>query len=328
MDVAPSDMPPQQPRWKKLFRLAFTVAALAGLVYLLDRVGWQQIGEGLARMGWYGALLVLGLGLAECIPDAAAFKAAIPERIGLIPVLSYNQAGGLLNRFIPWEAGEVLKSALLRRRVSGVAAVTGTVLWNYVFKLSKPLVILSAALAGLLWGAPELRRVGGWMMLAISLTFLPYLGLYLLFRIGVAHRLSSLLARVRLLGRSPDAVVEKARSVDEALRGFYRDRPRDYWVTLLLQMVARLAGWAAFYAVLVLVGGPFSPATSGALWAALSMMSYLVGLLPTRLGTTEAGAFFVFKLVGLDPATGLMVQLISTVKVVVISGVLASLSLL
>lgn len=327
MDTDPASPPSSPPAWRKLFRVGFTLLALAGLAYLLHRIGWDRIGQSLLSLGWHGVTLLLLLDVMEAVFDSLAFRASIPEPVGLIPVVGTNLAGGLLNRFIPWEAGEVLKGALLRRHVSGVAAITGTVLWNYLFKLSKPVVILAAALVGLLWGAP-LGQTGVWILVAAVIAFLPYLGLYLLFRVGVAHRLSSLLARVRLLGRSPEALLDKAREVDRGLRDFLRNRPRQYALTLVYQILARLASLAALHAVLILLGQPFSIATTCALWAALSVMSYLVGLLPTRLGTTEAGAFFVFKLVGLDPPVGLMAQLILTLKAVVVSGLLAALALL
>lgn len=321
---APARPPRRTPLWKRAARLAFVALALGGLVWLLDHIGWQQIGDFVVRLGWQGVALLLALGFLEAVFDAAAFRAAVPERVGLFAVLTCNQAGSLLNRFIPWEAGELLKGTLLSRHVSGTAAVSGTVVWNYVFRLSKPVAVLGVALFGWMAGPPQQAWLAGWMVLAAVAAFLPYVGLRILFWLGVTGRIVRILQRLKVLRRDPERTLQRARALDEAVRRFWRERPAAYGQVVVYQILARLVSWSSFYAVLRLIDRSYDLATSGVLWAAISVMSYVVALFPTRLGTTEVGSAGVFKLAGLDPGLGLTAQLILTVRAIVTSAVLGA----
>lgn len=321
----PGRKPP--PLWKRAARLAFVALAVGGLVWLLDHIGWTTIGESFVRLGWGGVALLLALGLAEAVLDAAAFQAAVPQRVGLFAVLACNQAGSLLNRFIPWEAGEILKGTLLSRHVAGAAALSGTVVWNYIFRLTKPVAVLVVAVFSWITGPPALAWVAGWTILAALAAFLPYVGLRILFWLGITGAIVRLLQRLRVLRHDPERTLQRARALDVAVRRFWRERPRDYARVVVYQVLARLVSWLTFCAALRLIDPSYDLATSGILWAAVSVMSYVVALFPTRLGTTEAGSYAVFELAGLDPALGLTAQLILTVKAIVTSALLGAFAL-
>lgn len=315
------------PAWKRAIRLAFVLAAVGGLVWLLDHIGWATIGSFLDALGWGGVGILFALGIGEALADAAAFQAATPAPVSLVRILAINQAGSLANRFIPWEVGEVLKGTLLSRHVSGTDAVTGTVVWNYLFRITKPAAALSAALLGWLFGDGELVWLAGWMMLASLLAFLPYVGLRIAFWLGVTGGIVRALQKLRILRKDPERTLQRARAIDEAVRRFWHERPRDYAKAVSFQFVARLLSWLSLYAALTLIDPAYDLATSGGVWAAMSVMTYIVALFPARLGTEEGGAYAVFKLSGLDPALGVTAQLMLTVKTIVLNAALGALAL-
>ena len=64
--------------------------------------------------------------------------------------VALNAASGMMNLILPWESGEVLKVALLRDSVRSSHAVSTTIIWNYIFKVSRPTLSLAAALVAVL----------------------------------------------------------------------------------------------------------------------------------------------------------------------------------
>ena len=109
--------------WKHLLRILFVIASLALLFWLLDKVGWDKISEMATRLGWLGMSVVLGLGIVHSISGGLALKKSILEDTSFPYVHVTNQVGAIVNRMIPWEAGEVVKVTLLSTRVSSKAAI-------------------------------------------------------------------------------------------------------------------------------------------------------------------------------------------------------------
>ncbi len=303
--------------------LAFVVLAAAGLFWLLDRIGFDVIADRVVELGWLGVALACLLGVVESALDAAAYRCAVPEPVGLIRILAVNQTGSLINRIIPWEAGEIVKGTLLTQDVSTSASVTGTLIWNYLSRFTKPIVSLGLALAGWCFGSAAMTGPAGWTVLAAVLGFTPYAILFVATRLGVAHTALRILKSLRLLRRDPEGALARAREIDQAVRRFSRERPAAYRRFLAYQILARLASWLTLYVVLVGIDPNWTLADSATVWVGLGLLSYVVALLPGRLGPTEAGGFAVFALLDLDGGLGVTVQCIMTAKAVVVGAVLA-----
>lgn len=312
--------------WTQVFRIAFVLLALAGLVWLLDRIGWSTIADHFVSLGWDGVAILFLLGNVENLFDAAAFWAALPRRVPLWRVLACNQAGGLLNRFIPWEAGEVLKGTLLSRHIGGRHAVAGTVIWNYVFRMTKPATALAAALVGLVLGSGALDSVAPWLVLAAFLSFIPYVGMRLLVAVGLGRIFVAVLKILRLLRRDPDEAARGARELDETVRRFWRTHPWAYVQVVLYQIGARLTSWVTLSFVLLTIHDGLTVWDCALVWCAFTVLSYLVSVLPTRLGTTEAGGYAVFELLGQEPALGLITQTILSSKAIILAALTGALA--
>jgi uncharacterized protein (TIRG00374 family) len=307
-------------RWRKPIRLIILVASLALLIWLLDLVGWDKIADYAVRLGWTGMIIIIVLGVAEHLLDAMAFQKAIPENISLFYVHVANQAGALLNRFIPWEAGEVLKGALLGRRVTSSASISGTIAWNYMYRFTKPIATLIAAAIAWMFGAKELSGLAGWMVLASVLSFAPYMVFKVLVHIGLARTAVWLMRVIRFIRRDPERIIKKATEIDEVVRTFSKRPSATYYLIIILQLMGRVVSWVTLYLVLRFTGQDYDFVTTGMIWAGFQVMGYLVSLLPSRLGTTEASGWLLFKLLGLDPAVGLMAQCIMSVKSIITTG--------
>jgi len=316
-----------RPALRKLWRCLFFALALGLLFWLLDRIGWSTIGDALAQVGWAGALALLILGLAENFFDAAAMHSAARGRIGLFRILSYNSAGAIVNVLIPWEAGEVLKGTLLKRHVSVNEAISATILWNYLFKVTRPAIAFAAALTGIALASGVDAWLAAVILVVTLLAFLPYFGVMVLIGKGMASIFVRLLRLLRLGGRDPDTLLAAARNLDRELQMFRRDSPRRYFLILLYQSLARVTSWLTIVAAVRLLGLDYSFALCSMIYAGISVSNYILVLFPARVGLGEGAGYLLFSLYGLDGGMGLILTLVMRIKGLITNGVAGALAL-
>jgi hypothetical protein len=308
---------------KKLVQIASVLAAIAVLLWLLDRIGWSTIAGAIRRVGVTGAAVLCSLALAETVLDGAALCAIVGPRLKLAFAVVVNGAGSTLNLILPWESGEILKTALLHTQFGSQDAVSGTLIWNYIFKLSRPTVsALTALLAGLLC-----RQASGATIAIVcaanALAFLPYLALRVLVRYGAAEGLMKLLRLIPGVRRHPSHWLELGRNIDREVRQFWQARRRDYVKVFVYQAVARSTGWLGIYAGFRLVGLPYGFAEATLVYATMNVAEYVIAILPARVGVSEGTAFFAFKFLGLDPTLGLILYVVLRVRTVFTNGLLS-----
>jgi hypothetical protein len=306
----------------RVIQLLFFLAALAALLWLLNKIGWSSIGQALLTIGPAGAVILLALGFIETIFDSAALAIAIGQRRSG-HVLFFNSAGALLNQILPFDLGEVVKGGLTHRMFPSGKTIAGTIVWNYVFKISRPIVTLAAALIGLAWANSVDVRVRYLILGGALASFVPYLLLRLVLRRGAAVPIIRLMRFVRILRKDPERILAKALEIDETVAGFWRERPGAFVAALVLQMCARLASWGSLYATLRLLGLQFGFTKCALLYAAMNTAELIITVIPARLGVAEGAAGGIFKLCGLPPQTGVIMYVVLRLKSLSTTGALA-----
>src|SRR5512142_2229385 len=219
-----------------------SLVALVALLWVLRRIGWTTIAAAVGQVGPGGAALLCSLALAETVLDGAALCAIVGRRLRLAFAVVVNSAGSTLNLILPWESGEILKTALLHTQFGSRDAVSGTLIWNYIFKLSRPTVsALTAALAWVLC-----RQTSASILAIVSvanvLAFLPYLLLRVLVQYGAAEGVMKLLRWIPGVRRHPSHWLELGRNIDKEVRQFWQHRRSDYIKVFVFQAIARSTG--------------------------------------------------------------------------------------
>ena len=303
-------------------RLFFFLAAVGLLVFLLHRVGWSQISHALGQIGPGGALLLYAIGTTETLLDSLALSLLIGQH-RWHRVFFISNAGALLNGFLPFDLGELAKAALTHRAFPSGSTIAGSIVWNYVFKISRPLVALASALVGFFGAAYVDARIRYLIIAGVLVSFLPYIVLRLLLRQGVAARLMRLLRLVRVLRRDPDRIIAKALEIDEIVAGFWLRRRRAFVGALFLQIGARLVSWVGLLATLRLIGVPISITDTALLYGALNTAEVLITLIPAKLGVSEGAAFGIFKMLHMSPQTGVVMYLVFRLRGLATTGLMA-----
>jgi hypothetical protein len=312
----------QAVRMKKAIQLVSVAAAMAALFWLLSRIGWSTIGNAIGRVGLPGALVLCSLSLAETIFDGAALCTVVGSRLRLAFTVMVNSAGSTLNLILPWESGEVLKTGLLRGYLGSGSAISGTIIWNYIFKLSRPAVSTMTAVLALMLcrntSASTMAIIGA----ANVLAFLPYVVLRVIIHYGAAEGLFKVLKVIPGLRRQPTHWIELARKVDQEVRQFWRERPADYIKVFIYQAIARTTGWLSIYAGFHFIGLPYGFADATLVYATMNVAEYVIAMLPARVGVSEGTAFFAFRFLGLDPATGVILYVVLRIRTIFVNGML------
>ena len=307
---------------KTVIQLVAVVFALGMLVWLLNRIGWQTVGSALERVGWRGMALLAIYPILETMLDGAALWIIMGPPLKLGFAVAVNCAGSMLNLVVPWESGEILKGGLLRKHFESAEAISGTVIWNYIFRISRPAVsALTAVLTWLFWR--DLPRFTiGVILAANAFAFLPYLVLRFAVRWGAARGLMKVLSKLPIVKRHPRHWVDLALDVDRRIQRFWQERPRDYLKVFGLQVLARATGLAGIYTCFRLMDLPYTLVQATGLYATMNVAEYVIAILPARVGVPEGSAYFVFKFLGLDPATGVIVYVILRVRSLAANGLL------
>jgi hypothetical protein len=293
------------------------------LLWLLDRIGWTTIASAVRRVGFVGAAVLCSLALTETVLDSAALRAVVGTRLRLRYFVVVNGAGALLNLVLPWESGEVLKTALLRPQLGSERAVSGMIIWNYIYKLSRPAVSALTAVLAFLLCRHATGTTLALVLAANALAFSPYLVLRVIVRYGAAQGLVKILRLIPGVRRHPGHWLEVARNIDREVRQFWQMRRVDYLKAFAYQAVARSTAWLSVYVGFRLVGLPYGFAEATLVYATMNVAEYVIAILPARVGVAEGTAFFAFQLLGLDPPLGLVLYVVLRVRTVFMNGLLA-----
>lgn len=311
--------------YRRLIDLAVFLAAVGLFVWLLDRVGWKHIGAALGGVGFKGAAVILMLGFWENILDATALRFATGPGLPFMRLLATNSAGAALNMVLPWDLGEVVKATLIRKFPKGIS---GVVIWNYLFKLSRPLVSFVAALLGWTAATRMAPQVANAVVVANGLAFLPFFVIKLLLGRGIARVGRRVFALFPFMASHQARLLKKVESIDTEMRDFVKSRRRAYHGVVLAQVGARLASWMSLWAATQALGYGHSFWDVAAIYAALNVSEFILTLVPVKIGAQEGAGYVVFAALHLPPEQAVLLYVVTRLKVLVSNGLMGPFVLL
>jgi hypothetical protein len=267
-----------------------------------------------------GMVWVVLLYQAEVMLEVLSWQLAVPpgERTTYFAMYSAAVAGSSMNNLLPGgQAGEVVKGNLLAGLLPGERIVSSLIIYNWLFNLTTVGVVGVASLACLLAEEVSLE-VGLGLLAGTAATSALMLLVYLWIRRGVVRDVIAVVSKVPLLGkRVPASAADRARRIDEEIRGFRSARPGDYWWSVVLLVAARLVAIAELWVILLLLGADVSLWAGTALFAAGQLFYYVALFFPTRLGVLEGGSMMLFALFGFPADLGLAAEFARTLRKVV-----------
>lgn len=269
------------------------------------------------RVGWY-FLLGFGCYLVSLLVSAYAWQRFVDpksSRARYFDFLRAFWAGHAINQVTPGATmGELTKGTLLGQKVDVENKVASIILFNFtsmfviqVFTMFGPILLLFA---------PNLPNdIIFYLFLAALCMALPVIIWFLLLRSGVAEKTIKLVLRLPVLRhKDPSVLLTKAKSIDENIRQFRKNRSRDLVLALFCHLLVRLASVAELWCLLLGLL-PDEPA-SFLIWVALmvltssQLLTWAATMVPGQIGILEGGGALLFKLIGMDPVIGFSLELL------------------
>jgi glycosyltransferase 2 family protein len=288
-----------------------TLLLLLGFVflgYLVWKVGAASLWRGVIGLGWGLIPFIAFEFLAECLHTKGwSYCLGRPyRRLSWFQLFRIRMAGNAINYLTPTAAmgGEITKVGLLSSSHKGPEAVSGVLVGRLSTGIAHALFVACGSIV-VVFGAHLPRPV--WVaMFASGGTVISGMVVFLLLqKYGKFGAFVRWLAARRFGGRLLHKFAREVSTVDEALKTFYRERPRDLAPAVGWQLLGHSTGLLQTWWFLSLVHSAYSIETVATVWVLGMWFDLLTFAVPLNMGTLEGSRIVAFKAVGMGALTGM-----------------------
>ena len=288
-----------------------TLLLLLGFVFLgflVWKVGAARLWSELLALGWglvpFIALEFLAEGLhtkgwSYCLSKRY-------RRLSWFQLFRIRLAGNAINYLTPTAAmgGEITKAALLSSSHKSPEAVSGVLIGRLSTGVAHVMFVACGSIV-VVCGAHLPRPVWVAMFASGGFVIIGMTVFLLLQKYGKFGTFVRWLAARRFGGRLLHKVAHEVSTVDEALKTFYRERPRDLAPAVGWQLLGHSTGLLQTWWFLSLVHPTFSIETIATVFVLGMWFDMLTFAVPLNMGTLEGSRVVVFKAVGMGALTGM-----------------------
>ncbi len=284
------------------------VLGLGFLVYLVWKVGPDELWHQFGALGWGVIPLILCEGLAN-LAHTIGWRHCLNHAYPPVPLLRLFRmamAGFAINYLTPSASlgGEVSRATLLASTQRGPEAVSSVLL----DKLMTAIAHLTLAVVGslfLLWRVSLPAELWIAMLVMTGLLTGGIIGFLVLQKYGKLGSVFRWLVAHRLGGQFLGRAAQRMSEIDEAIAVFYRQHPWDLVFSVLWHLVGHSAAIVQAWLFLVLLQQPAPLATVAAAGFLSLWFDLLTFAIPLNLGTLEGSRIVVFKALGCPALLGM-----------------------
>lgn len=300
-------------------RLSWVCLALGlGLLaWLFQGVEVRAMWDGVLQIGW-GALLLIPVAFLWLIPNTKAWACAFKTTATSIPfskLLTAHIAGESLNGLLPSSslAGEPVKALLLQPRVTFAEALSSVT----VSKTTQTLSLVVFLLGGMGLAAWQTNLPPGLLLSMTGVVAMLGAGAIVL-TWGASSGLLRGWAQ-QVLRRRPNAewlqsLTAHIVEIDAHLAAFYRSEKRRFIASTLWHLAGLFLGFIEIYMIAYFLGLSLSP-TGALIMEAVAALAAVSGFfIPGSLGTYEFGHYVAASMLGIPPASGILICLLRRVR--------------
>jgi hypothetical protein len=289
------------------------VLGLALFAYFVKKAGVGQIMEGISRLG-AGFVLIIAISALRQIARSIAWTLCMeaPYRLRFRDAFRARVMGDAIGNILPFAGfivSEPAKPALIRDRVPLMAGFSALAIENIFYALSVSLFIFSGMTALLL----NFSLTKGLRLISI-ITLAVIAIVVLLGAVLIGKRLKFISGTAGFLHRRGlnEKWIEKGRSLEERVYGFYQRNSARFLPILLLEASFHLAGAAEIYVTLYFISPDQPPTflTAFILESVNRVITVAFKFIPLRMGVDEAGTGRVSKVLQFTMTTGVTLAII------------------
>lgn len=292
----------------KYFNIVLLVLGCALLAALIWTVGASQLWSELASLGWGLIPFAFCEGAAEMV-HTVGWRHCLSgdlRSISWFRLYRIRMAGYAINYLTPTASlgGEVTKTTLLAAQSQVSQAASGVLIGKVCFGFAH-LLFVTLGIAVVMRTVHLAPAV--WIPLLLSATLVAS-GIVVFLLLQKHGKLG---APIRWLvakgigGRMVQKIAANFTAVDEELRAFYRDRPKDMCLAICWHLVGYSIGIAQTWFFLHLLHPPASLAVAAGVWFMGMWFDLLTFAIPLNAGSLEGTRILALKLVGYGAPLGL-----------------------
>src|SRR5262245_43854482 len=293
--------------------IIFAVVGLALFAYFVKKAGVGQIADGIRRLH-LGFILIIGISAVRHIVRSIAWKLCMeePYRLRFWDALRARLMGDAIGNILPFASfvvSEPAKPALIRDRVPLMAGFSAIVIENIFYGLSVVVFVFSGMLALLLnFSLPKGLRLASLITLTVIALIIVAGVLLLRKELRFVSGATGFLHRRGLNAKW----VDKARTLEERVYGFYRRNGSRFLPILFLEACFHLAGVAEIYVTLSFISPEQPPTlfTAFILESVNRVITMAFKFIPLRLGVDEAGTGKISKVLQFTEAVGVTLAIV------------------
>jgi hypothetical protein len=293
--------------------IVFAVLGLVLFAYFVKRAGLGQIAEGIKRLG-AGFLIILAISAVRQVVRCIAWSLCVeaPHRLEFWDAFRARVMGDAIGTVLPFASfviSEPAKPALIRDRLPLMAGLSSITIENIFYSLSVAVSISCGMIALLLsFSLPNGMRVGSFIVLAVILIVI-VTGTFLIRRqVRFISGTAGFLHRRGL----KEKWIEKGRTMEDLIYGFYHRHQARFIPILLLEASFHLAGVLEIYVTLSFISPNQPPTflTAFILESVNRVITMAFKFIPLRMGVDEAGTGKVSRVLLFTEVTGVTLAIV------------------
>ena len=309
----------------KLSKNIFFILGALALGIMVYSIGLDNIWRDMKQTGWW-YIPIIGMWVIVYIINTLSLYIILRDgsqetkKISFFRLFKLTISGFAINYITPFGlmGGEPYKIIELQSDI-GIQKSTSSVLLSTMMRIVAHFIFWMVSIPLLLFLVPVLSdsvEIG--MIITTGTTFLLLLWAYRIYTRGGVNRALIISSRLPFIGKKIKTYrvgnQEKISQMDELISDLYKNRKRDFFLSLSFEFIARILVCVEVILMMQAIKQPITFGESVSIESLQSLISNLFFFMPMQMGAREGGFVIVYGILSIPLAYGVFVSICKRIR--------------
>ncbi|MBF6597854.1 MAG: flippase-like domain-containing protein [Fermentimonas sp.] len=309
----------------KIAKNIFFILGAIALGIMVYSIGLDNIWRDMKQTGWW-YIPIIGMWIIVYTINTLSLYVIVRDgsqdtkKIGFLKLFKLTISGFAINYITPFGlmGGEPYKIIELQSHL-GIQKSTSSVLLGTMMRVVAHFIFWMVSIPLLLFLVPVLSdsvEIG--IIITTGTTFLLLLWAYRIYTRGGVNRALIISSRLPFIGKKIKAYrngnQEKISQMDELISDLYKNRKRDFFLSLSFEFIARILVCVEVILMMQAIKQPISFGESVLIESLQSLFSNLFFFMPMQMGAREGGFVIVYGMLSIPLAYGVFVSICKRIR--------------
>lgn len=309
----------------KLAKNIFFILGALALGIMVYSIGLNNIWRDMKQTGWW-YIPIIGMWIFVYIINTLSLYIILRDgseetkKIGFFRLFKLTISGFAINYITPFGlmGGEPYKIIELQPDL-GIQKSTSSVLLGTMMRVVAHFIFWMVSIPLLIFLVPVLSdsvEIG--IIITTGTTFLLLLWAYRIYTRGGVDRALIISSRLPFIGKKIKAYrtnnQEKISQMDELISDLYKNRKRDFFLSLSFEFIARILVCVEVIIMMQAIKQPITFGESVLIESLQSLISNLFFFMPMQMGAREGGFVIVYGMLSIPLAYGVFVSICKRIR--------------